>query len=100
MKRPQARFPIDQVPRWLGGDLWGKCAFCAGDGVYERTWMTMKCAGAGELTRNSCRLAGEMLIDPHSQASLYSHRPIGLGRDELKWEIPGGLCRGADGGFR
>ena len=28
------------------------------------------------------------MVDRHPQANIYSHRPIGLGRDELKWEIP------------
>ena len=29
----------------------------------------------------------KMMVDRHSEATIYSHRPIGLGRDELKWEI-------------
>ena len=27
------------------------------------------------------------MVDRHPRASIYSHRSIGLGRDELKWEI-------------
>ena len=27
------------------------------------------------------------MVDRHSQATIYSHRLIGLGRDALKWEF-------------
>ena len=39
--------------------------------------------GNTELVPEGC----EMMVDRHPQASIYSHRPIGLGWDELKWEI-------------
>lgn len=29
-----------------------------------------------------------MMVDRQMQASIYSYRSIGLGRDELKWETP------------
>ena len=36
--------------------------------------------GNAELVPEGC----EMMVDRHPQASIYSHRPIGLGRDESK----------------
>ena len=29
-----------------------------------------------------------MMVDRHPQANIYSHRPIGLGGNDLKWETP------------
>ena len=49
----------------------------------------MKCAETGPVTLNSYLRAGKMMFDRHPQATIYSHRPIGLGQDELKWEFPG-----------
>ena len=33
----------------------------------------------------------KMMVDRHPQATIYSDPPIGLGWDELKWELPGRL---------
>ena len=74
---------------WLGGPRWnrggGSAPSARACGVYNGTWMTMKRDGAGEVTLNSYLRAGKMTVDRHPEASIYSHRPIGLGRDELKW---------------
>ena len=78
-------------PRWLGGPRWNRGGGSAPSvrvcGAYQRTGMTMKCAGTGKVTLNSYLSAGMTMVDRYPPASIQSQRSIGLGRDELKWEI-------------
>ncbi len=37
---------------------------------------------------NGCFRTGRIIVDSQSKVSIYSRRPIGFGRDGLKWQIP------------
>ena len=39
-------------------------------------------------TLSSDLKAGKKMVDRHPQACIYARRPIGLGRDEMRWVVP------------
>lgn len=67
----------------------GKCAFYAGlPGLQAHLDNDEVCwnrIGDAELVPAG---AGKTMVAWHPRARIYSRRPTGLGRDDLKWEIP------------
>ena len=66
----------------------GKCALYAGLwGLHAHLDDDVVCWNR-IVNLNSYLRDEKMMVDQHPQASIYSHRPYGLGRDELNSEIP------------